>query len=231
MILYDEQGNKLEYNIKYNDNFDSGTTSKIYKINDSTCLKICPERWGLLINKDIIKTINNLDCDNMCKIDSILYNNYNEYHRIIKGYIMKYYIDSVKNIYECNTEYIINNLNDLYNTITKISKCNINMVDMMYHRNAILSNDKIILIDFDNYKIIDANATYDEVKMQNIDRLKALFVSIFKEHYKKNYNDYSFYIWQNIYHLFMENDNNDLVKNVENKIKKYKYPIDMFRQK
>ena len=143
--LYDKLGNIVSYNI--DKVMARGSHAKVYRISDNVCLKkfnILPYKY----DTEMFKRFMELDLANFYKIYELYYNKKGK----IDGYTMEYYQDSVDNIIDIPTEYILDNFSTILNSINRLSNEGIQVNDLI-PINFIYGKDKITVIDIDNYKL------------------------------------------------------------------------------
>jgi len=230
MVLFDENGNGINFDEKIY--LTSGNCGNIYQISDDKLLKqykeYCPKRYR--IKKEVYDVLKSIDSDYIVKIYELYYNVQNE----IEGYVMKYYRSDNIKLLECKTDYIINNINELFILLNEISKYDI-LIDDIKRQNIIFSDDKFILLDPDLYRYIEKETETCSkrcIKNINLRRLKSLIKELFD--YELSLYHYSHFNCSP-YHLLTDliniNINKNLILVLNERLKKYEYPIDYFKQK
>ena len=146
MDFYDKDGKTYTFNITEDDYFDQGTQAKIYKINDKECLKVMNSYHSNYFNEELFNELKSLSLKGLVKLGVPFY-----IDGKIKAYTMDYLEKSTKSILDMPTEYTLDNLNSLYKDILILAKNLIMAIDL-YHRNIIIGDSKMTIIDFDVYK-------------------------------------------------------------------------------
>ena len=129
----------------------------------------------------VIRTIKNLKLGNMYSIAEILYSGKYKLKKEIIGYTMKKYDTEDIDFTQVDINYIINNYNQIKEDFLLLAKNNITVRDL-HTRNVIITQDKIIIIDADNYlKSIFGGKSLSEGI--NISQLNSLFTKLLIESY------------------------------------------------
>lgn len=108
---------------------------------------------------------------------------YDEKLITILGYTMKYYKETIDNILNMPITYIIDNFNDLYILVTRLTEECVRIVDLHYG-NIINTDNKMIIIDYDKY-YIDKESSKETISYLNRNALMFTFIGIFKNSLKK----------------------------------------------
>ena len=199
---------------KYHNNYlCGGRTCNIF-MNDKDVLKLF---WYNICNDKVLKIIKDLKLDNFYEIKDLLYDKNN----LFIGYIMKYYENMNIDILTMPVDYTLDNLYFLRKSINILSDNNILAGDLRYD-NVILNEDKIIVIDADEY-ILNNFYSFEKLRDSNLFFLNTLFTSIYTESCKIYHNDIDL---NKINYLFNMSDSN----NIHKSLKKYKYPIDYLKK-
>ena len=224
MELYDKSNNKICINnLEY---LNDGCNGNIYKLSDYECLKFFKSK-DISCDLEVIKKIKDMQLDNFYEIRIPLFNKDKKF----VGYIMKYYENLEIDILTMPVEYTLNNLISIYNSIIKLTDNNI-LIDDLDSYNIIFNRDKIIIIDCDKYTFNDGD-NYT-LKYNNIKCLEKLFVDLyFDSLFKYHKNEDSSDCIPKIYRLFRfrSYDENKRLDNTCKRLIKYKYPIDLIREK
>ena len=166
---YDEQGKKIIIKINW-ELVGSGLYGTVYQIDNNVCLKHISYPFNT--NKEIIKEFMKLDLPSFYKIYKLLFNK----DKGITGYIMKYYKNEEIDIMTMPIEYTLDNLASMLKDIRIISEKNI-LVEDAHTDNVILNNDRIIIIDVDNYSLSQRS----DILNKNIYSIYSLFQNIYVE--------------------------------------------------
>ena len=129
--------------------FDHGKSAVIYDLLDGTCYKKF-YNYDYVDTRDqleVLKRISNLELHNCCKILEIVYDG----NRVL-GYTMPKYIDKDISVLNSDSQYLITNYDNLVKDINLLSDNYIIVEDLKEH-NVILTDDKIIIHDYDLYRI------------------------------------------------------------------------------
>lgn len=214
--LYDEKNNKVIYNVGAP--FDRGSYGVIYKINDDACLKNF--YYGNVFETlNVMKDIRNLNLDNFYKIYDFLFDNNGDFC----GYTMKYYQDENIDIMTMPTDYLINNLRTITNSVKRLTDKQICVIDLREH-NVIMDKNNIIVIDVDLYNRKDYPLDY--LNQINTDAVYRMFINLCyrtldEKHFTTTYD--MTYLTE----LFNYKEDTDIVSK---KLVKYKYPIDYINE-
>ena len=211
---YDEHGKKIIIKINW-ELVGSGLYGTVYQIDNNVCLKHISYPFNT--NKEIIKEFMKLDLPSFYKIYKLLFDKYNE----ITGYIMKYYKNEEIDIMTMPIEYTLDNLASMLKDIRIISEKNI-LVEDAHTDNVILNNDRIIIIDVDNYSL----SQRCDILNKNIYSIYSLFQNIYVESMLKYYEvtNEELIVTRK---LFYGKD----IDYIYNELSNYKYPIEYVRKK
>lgn len=157
-----------------------GEHARINIIGDHMCEKVYTEETLLLARNHVFdpyvfSTIKTSFLNNFGKLYSYTYDTE---RRQITRYIMQFYLGYDYNILEMSVNYTIENFSLLFDDILTLSPKKIITSDMN-HTNVIFTDDKIIVIDLDNFKYADLSV--EEVTKINIENLCFLFRGLYKE--------------------------------------------------
>ncbi len=177
MIFYDKEGKPYSFNISKDDYFDYGSTSKVYRINSDECLKVMDKDSVMYFKEELYDEIKSLSLDSLVKLSIPFYQDGK-----IKAYTMEYLEKSKKSILDMHTEYLLDNLHSLYKDILVLAKHLIVTSDL-YHRNIVIGDSGIKLIDFDGYlkMSFDGDILKQNILKQNIAYLLYAFKRLFQE--------------------------------------------------
>ena len=135
---------------------------------------------------------------------------------------MDFYKSDADNILFMPVDYTIENLNILYNSVKILSEYRVLVRDLI-PQNAILSSDKITVVDYDSS--INSTRNIKVIENHNINCLMILFRKIYNEGFRKLAIkiDNNQGLQNYINHLFLNTD--EPIKKLQKKMKKGR-PID-----
>ena len=171
-----------------------GNTANIYKIDDyiyKRYFSYTSDKYKL--DSDVFTVLKQLKSENMITIDELLYEDENLEE--INGYIAKYYLKKIIDIFDKKSDYVLENMNQIEKLFDELSKNGIRVNDVKYD-NTILTENKIILIDPDAYKKVICNR--EKLKIYNKKELMKLFKSIYLHSKKSPYDSKELYELFNI---------------------------------
>lgn len=217
LCFYDKEGKLLIFNFDHR--IDCGSCGNIYKINNEVCLKRFDK--DAYYNEDAFEIVINMNLENFYKVYEMLYDREQEF----AGYIMKYYQAENIDILTMPISWTLDNFYGLYDSIDKLTKKNI-LVEDLHDGNVIVNKDGITVIDIDMYKLLKIGLE-DEVIFLNKKRLYFLFRDLYINSIVNNHCEMrnSGLILNGLF------DHREDISEVNNKLKKYKYPIDYIRAK
>ena len=221
MIFYTENNDIVRY--KTNDRIGGEVYGSVYKVNVEECVKKFKSK-NMIVDKDALLLIQELDLDNFCKIKKLLYNK----SRILIGYLMKYYQNENIDILTMPTEYTVDNLYKLYNSVIKLSKNNIFICDMQTG-NIIINTNEITIIDYDLY-VLNGYFTGPLLEYKNIYSLRYLFKEIYKEALVEFHKEVNTEFHRKIIDSTFELWNREELDKTCKKLIRYKYPIDYIKK-
>ncbi len=205
--FYDEFANVKSYCL---DNYYTfGATSKIYKVGNNECLKVLTE--DAVFDDRILKKVRELELDYYYQIHDILYN----IDKVFRASTAAFYEMDEKSILEKNSDYTARSLYYLDKSFRKLAYNKIMVIDA-HSENAVLTKDKIVIIDADSYRF--CNLSLERLEVINYERLMALF----KDIYNEAIDNYDMLIDNSIINnLFAGN-----IDMITKKLTKYKTPLD-----
>ena len=212
--FYNDQKEKKNY--KINDYFDCGSYGYIYKLDNNQCLKLFNDNFYFQSN--ILKIIKDLKLDNFYQIYDLLFDEENQFC----GYTMKYYQSKDIDILTMPTEYTLDNLYRLYNSVKKLSEKKVTLFDC-YYENTIIDEKNITIIDTDLF-YIDDDISKSDMHFYNNTQLLQLFKDLYQ---KAGIDHKDLYLDDNLLNYIFNHNKN--INEVEKKLIKYKYPIDYVR--
>ena len=222
MIFYTENNDIVRY--RTNDRIGGEVCGNVYRINSDECIKKFKSK-NMRIDKETLLLIQELGLENFCKINKFLYNK----NRVIIGYLMKYYQSENIDILTMPTDYTIDNLYKLYNSVIKLSKNNVFISDM-HTVNIIMNKNGITIIDYDLY-VLNGYFTGPLLEYKNIYSLRYLFKEIYKEALVEYHKEYNSEISRCLIDCAFEMWTKEELDKTCKKLTKYKYPIDYIIKK
>lgn len=178
MIYYDSGSRPIEFTPE-KEAIGFGRQGAVYDFGVDKCIKIYTEDASRY-EPEIFELFKELSLDGYCKLYDLLYSDPKKQE--VAAYIMKKYVNEVENILNMPTDYTIDSFNTLYNSVRILAHNRIIARDTIA-ANAILSNDGVILIDFDSCN--RTTLLEDHVLEININNILYLFKGLFKEGLKK----------------------------------------------
>lgn len=184
MKYYNKEGKEVEYSLGEKIN-KVGNYGNIYKVEEDNgiCLKELKETEmrpltifdGIptVISEDIFNYFKSFNNPNFCRLYELLYDKDNK----IAAYTMQYYKSTIDNILFMPTAYLLDNFNDIYTSMEKLARDLVLVVDL-HNKNMILTDDRIVLLDFDKYRM-DKKKTYDYSTLFKINTC-ALYYALIK---------------------------------------------------
>lgn len=184
MIYYDKEGREVSFNLKEKIN-NTGCYGNIYKIDSENgiCLKELKvdvprpltifDDSPTVISEDIFRYFKDFNEPNFCKLYDLLYNK----DKKIVAYTMKYYKNTIDNILSMPVDYLVDNFSAIYDAMDRLAKDLVLVVDL-HNNNMVLTDDKIVLIDFDKYRR-DYDKSYDAILEINTCALYYAFSKMF----------------------------------------------------
>lgn len=220
MILFDENGKSVRFNTNENNLVGKGVFGTIYRTDASSCIKVYNGRPSVDIDLELLKTIRGLSLKKFYEIYDLLYTK----NGTFKGYSMKYYDNFDIDILTTPTEYTLDNLYNLRDSILKLANNNIYAIDM-HDENVILGESDMTVIDVDLF-IFTTFYNGTGLMVKNINAVNNLFYSLYVKAINRFHEEYAKYdvskVIRELFSTISERDTYDMVK----KLTKYKYPID-----
>lgn len=229
MRLYRKDGHSFSF-----DNtspIDYGSFGKIYRLPSDICYKIFSSSLAIYgtnsqFDEEIFNILKSLNLKNFYELYEIFYNK--ALTRIL-GYSSKYYESEDIDILTLPTDYLLNNLYNIYDDIKKISKENI-IVSDLHDGNVILNSNKMIIIDTDLYHKSFFNRDNEDIFKSNLYSLCSLFTCICYEALDMYHENEDIPNKERLNSLFRPSKDNS-IDNVCKKLIRYKYPIDYLSKK
>lgn len=186
MKYYNKEGKEVEYSLEEKIN-KVGNYGNIYKVaeDNDICLKELKETEmrpltifddvPTVISEDIFKYFKNFNNPNFCKLYELLYDKDNK----VAAYTMQYYKSTIDNILLMPTTYLLDNFNDIYTSMEKLARDLVLVVDL-HNKNMVLTDNKIVLLDFDKYRI-EKNKSYEVLFELNMSALYYALIKMLQE--------------------------------------------------
>ena len=198
--------------------FDHGKSALIYDLLDGTCYKKF-YNYDYVDTRDqleVLTRISNLELHNFCKILEIIYDG----ERVL-GYIMVKYDDlKDKSILSSHKDFLITNYDGLVHDIQLLSD-NLIIVEDLKEHNVILTEDKIVVHDYDLYRIA---GTKERNIVINKARLNCLINDLLYDDKHIHYEGVDSSIFSdNMYELINARSDGNTIREV---LKDYDRPID-----
>ena len=204
---------------------NNGEYGNVYRYNENQCIKIYNDKdfkIKYFLTTYLFNTLKEITSTNLVSIDELLYKN-NKYEFKADAYIMKYYQEIYKNILLMPSDYLIENIENLFVLSKELSKRHI-ILDDLKKDNTIFTEDKIVLIDPEHY-ILDKNISQREILHINNSTISCLFNQITLNELKKYYNNQISAIYTD--KLFpVTTRSNTQIKVLSKRLSTYKSPID-----
>ena len=217
--LYDEKGEIVR--IDSGNLIASGSKADIYRIDNGKCIKQfrCSKRK---VAVDVLKFFRDNYLSNFLKICDILYDDKDR----VSAYTALEYLSSEVDLLTLSSDYLINNLSGIVESIRRISDRLITVMDMNIW-NTVVNDNEIMVIDVDGYTVSNDDSLRDKIYNLNIDAVKNLFINLYDDslvryHSTEGLTSGSMAIDD----LFMVFDKNTVYK----KLSRCRYPIDYLMQ-
>ncbi len=191
MKYYNKNG--MEVNITKTSKIDdTGCYGNIYGVfgDDNICLKELKDvaanplsifdDSSKVISEEIFSYFRDFNHSHFCKLYDLFYNKDGD----ITAYTMKYYKKAIDNILAMPVDYLIDNFSVLYDAMEVLARDLVLVVDL-HNRNMILTNDNIVLVDFDKYHK-EKRMDFDSILEENTCALYCAFTKMFNDALKKN---------------------------------------------
>lgn len=190
MNYYTKDGNLVFFETTKDKLINSGSDGKVYHYGDNKCIKIYHNSQSKHFDEEIFALFKKLNLSGYCKLYDLLYSENSE----ISAHIMKYYHNSIDNILLMPTDYTLDNIASLFNSINILSANGIITRDM-YYSNCIFCESEIIIIDFDKcsrelvpymeHPTVEYSFKKEELRSININNLLCMFYDIYKKSLEK----------------------------------------------
>lgn len=218
MIYYREDSKQVEFT-PITKPVAEGEQGYIYKLNNTKCIKMYKDGMPT-IDPKIFKLYQDLSLEGYSRLHELWYRD--SKLQEVGAYIMDFYKSDADNILFMPVDYTIENLNILYNSVKILSEYRVLVRDLI-PQNAILSSDKITVVDYDSS--INSTRNIKVIENHNINCLMILFRKIYNEGFRKLAIkiDNNQGLQNYINHLFLNTD--EPIKKLQKKMKKGR-PID-----
>lgn len=171
--LYDEKGEIVR--IDRGNLIASGSKADIYRIDNGKCIKQfrCSKRK---VAVDVLKFFRDNYLSNFLKICDILYDDKDR----VSAYTALEYISSEVDLLTLSSDYLIDNLSGIVESIRRISDRLITVMDMNIW-NTVVNDNEIMVIDVDGYTVSNDDGLRDKIYNLNIDAVKNLFINLYDD--------------------------------------------------
>ena len=224
MLLYNEDKKKITIRTNEDNFIDKGLYGSVYRTSALTCAKVYRNSPSPIeVNPKILKTIRELSLKNFYEIYDLLYTKNDKF----KGYLMKYYDKFDIDILTTPTDYTLDNLYILRDSILKLTSSNIWTFDL-HTDNVILGESTITVIDADLYTF-NSSYTAKGLEVKNIKAVNNLFFNLYIDAMSKNHKEYSSPTTNEAIHNLFSGITEEKTHSMTKKLMKYKYPIDYLK--
>lgn len=182
-VKYDRSTMKPLGHGKYGEVYDMGDGQVLKRFFDKKHVSYS----GASGTARVIKTIKNLKLENIYAIREILYKGKYKLNRDFIGYVMTKYEPTEIDFTQVDINYLINNYQSIKRDFIQLANKNIIVRDL-HSNNVIVTQDKIIIIDVDNYTK-DPFGPKSLGESINISGLNSLFIKLLVESYFKFHYD------------------------------------------
>lgn len=224
MIYYDENGNiriinkgRRFYQVTDDNDIERIKSSRIYdgiyRLGEDKCIKMLDDEHNVDI--DLMKTVRELRIVGLYQLREFLFDREDNF----RAYMMDYYKKENIDFFSQQVDYTIYNYLKLERAMIRLGD-NLICVNDLHDGNVILNNQDIVLIDIDNYYWGNKEKK-EEIKRYNLNRLRELFVDLYKVDLWYYYGDYKD-VNDKIDEVFTSSDK--MIKTLS----KYKYPGEYF---
>lgn len=232
MVFFDKDGNIHKIDLTNDNKIGAGRNAKVYRISDKECIKVMNKDPDNYFRQDIFDIFKSLSLPSFVKIDTPFY-----VDGKIKAYTMDYLESTDKSILDMPTEYTLDNLNRIYKDLLILSKYLITAFDL-YHKNVILGDDKMTVIDYDSYYKGD---TQEEALFASIWNLMYTFRRLYETALEKKgiavdsmmigNITISQYLAKYLFNYDYHNHREEPAKVLERKLVGTKTPMELFNRK
>lgn len=171
--LYDEKGEIVR--IDRGNLIASGSKADIYRIDNGKCIKQfrCSKRK---VAVDVLKFFRDNYLSNFLKICDILYDDKDR----VRAYTALEYLSSEVDLLTLSSDYLIDNLSVIVESIRRISDRLITVMDMNIW-NTVVNDNEIVVVDVDGYTVSNDDSLRDKIYNLNIDAVKNLFINLYDD--------------------------------------------------
>ena len=215
MYYYDSSGKLINYNLDMNDYDYCGKSGMVFRLEDDCCLKtyFSYSTENVKMDSDIFTILKKMNHPNVYKLIELYYDVNSK--DSVEAYKYRYVESSPIDIINESTEYLLYNLEELEKLVDTFSDLKIWLKDIK-KENAVLTDDRIVLIDLDCCKLA-RNNTHCDINENNKLCLQELFLDLIVK--TRNYSDrYE----HELNELFLFDINDSLSSCVSKKLVKFK---------
>jgi len=222
-------GKKLNIDIfKIENKNSSGSTADVYKYNNFA-LKLYDDPINYSIKQDLFNELSSIKNKNFIELYETFKTDIDG--SLVEGYISKYYIDEKINPLKLESSYMLKNIEYLKELRDIFTNKKIVMRDL-HPWNSIYTKDGIVLIDPDDYRVV--NLDIDVINMENKNILVDFTINTLKRYsddklcnidYLEEYGTIKY-----LDDLKKEKNPDNALEVIEENLKKAKRPIDFIRK-
>lgn len=226
--IYTSSGELIDNSIFSDENYiDGGIQGRVYHYGSDKVIKVLMSD-GTAYKYDMVSTIKNLNLPNFSKIYDILSKEKGPV-KSYSGTICKFYERNVIDIWTQPSEYIIDSFLGICDVATILGRNKIAIGDLT-PINTFLSNDGIIVIDFDSFYNVYGGYS-DRIIDDNLYEVKSvLFLPLLFSQFVMFHDDcYDRKDLVSCVSDLLQSDNSSDTRTFVKRLSKYKYPIDYFK--
>lgn len=171
--LYDEKGEIVR--IDKGNLIASGSKADIYRIGNGKCIKQFRSSKRK-VSVEVLKFFRDEYLNNFLKICDILYDDKDK----VKAYTALEYISSEVDLLTLSSDYLIDNLFGMIESIRRISDRLITVMDMNIW-NTVVNESEIVVVDIDGYTVLDDYSLRDKIYDFNLDAVRNLFINLYDD--------------------------------------------------
>ena len=171
--LYDEKGDRVR--IDKGNLIASGSKADIYRIGNGKCIKQFRSSKRKVV-VEVLKFFRDEYLNNFLKICDILYDDIDR----VRAYTALEYISSEVDLLTLSSDYLIDNLFRMIESIRRISDRLITVMDMNIW-NTVVNESEIVVVDIDGYTVLDDYSLRDKIYDFNLDAVRNLFINLYDE--------------------------------------------------
>lgn len=171
--LYDEKGYRVR--IDKGNLIASGSKADIYRIGNGKCIKQFKSSKRK-VSVEVLKFFRDEYLNNFLKICDILYDDKDR----VRAYTALEYISSEVDLLTLSSDYLIDNLFGMIESIRRISDRLITVMDMNIW-NTVVNESEIVVVDIDGYTVLDDYSLRDKIYDFNLDAVRNLFINLYDD--------------------------------------------------